>query len=283
MKQTIRKPWLAGLLTFPAIGLGHIYSGAAKRGLLLFIGQFCVLLLLPLIFIIPPLPAFALFLTAGVAYFIFCLVDAMGCARVNSLSYEVKKYNKWYLYVGYWLLASVIFQPLVQAGLKENLLQAYTIPSGAMQPTILIGDQILVNKLLYKRQQPQRNDIVVFKFPKKPGVDYIKRLVAVGGDTVAIKDKKLFINGIAQNEKFVRYTDKRILPAATAPRDNFGPVTVPQNSFFFLGDNRDNSYDSRFWGFVKRDAVKGKVFCLYWSWDAENSLVRWNRIGRSVD
>jgi len=160
-----------------------------------------------------------------------------------------------------------------------------------MQDTLLIGDHILVNKFIYgvknplngntwiPIKKPERGDIVVFKYPVNPAQDYIKRVVGVEGDTIEIKDKRVFVNGVPQVENYAIFLDNKILPANVQSRDNLGPITVPENSLFVMGDNRDNSYDSRFWKFVDLKAVKGKAFILYWSWDKENFSVRWGRIG----
>jgi signal peptidase I len=131
---------------------------------------------------------------------------------------------------------------------------------------------------------------VVFKYPKDPSLDYIKRVIAVGGETVEIKDKKVFINGKALTDDYGQIKDEQIIPASDGPRDNLGPIAVPEGKLFVMGDNRDNSYDSRFWGFVDLEAVRGKAFILYWSWDLNENLlsvdrfssVRWGRIGNLV-
>jgi signal peptidase I len=180
--------------------------------------------------------------------------------------------------------------------IRTFIVQAFKIPSGSMKNTLLIGDHILVNKFIYgvkipywqktiiPVKNPKRGDIVVFKFPEDPGKDFIKRVIGIGGDVVAIRDKKIYINHKLLNHKFGMYTDPHIIPGGIQPRDNFGPVTVPENSLFVMGDNRDHSYDSRFWGFVDLKKVKGKAFIIYWSWNKENSssildYVRWGRIG----
>jgi len=287
MQNKVRKPWIAGLLTFFSIGLGHIYAGEAKRGLILYLGQSIVLLSLLSLFVAPFVIALAVILVCGFAYFTFCFLDSVKCARAGKTEYRLKKYNKWYVYFAYWAMVSIIIQPAIQSvvkvGIKENIVQAYKIPAGSMMPTLLVGDHILVNKYIYKNHAPKRGDIVVFEFPKDPAIDYIKRVIGLAGDLIEIKDKKLFINGVAQNEKFVIHTDKNTLPASSAPRDNFGAFTVPSNTLFVLGDNRDNSYDSRFWGIVDQQKIKGRAECFYWSWDKESSQIRWDRIGKSIE
>ena len=176
--------------------------------------------------------------------------------------------------------------------IRTFVVQAFKIPSGSMKQTLLIGDHILVNKFIFgikipftqttliPIRDPQRADIVVFKFPEDPAKDFIKRVVGVAGDVVEIKDKQVFINGKKENHPYGVHTDPHTIPVGIQPRDNFGPITVPPNGLFVMGDNRDHSYDSRFWGFVDLEAVKGKAFIIYWSWNKEDFGVRWRRLGQ---
>jgi len=175
--------------------------------------------------------------------------------------------------------------------IRTFIIQAFKIPSGSMKETLKIGDHILVNKFIYGVKipflqttiipitNPKRGDIVVFKFPEDPSKDFIKRVIGVAGDVVEVRDKKVYVNSKLLNHDFGIHTDSYIFPASAQPRDNFGPVVVPPHSLFVMGDNRDQSYDSRFWGFVDLKAVKGKALMIYWSWDKEHFGVRWNRIG----
>ena len=171
------------------------------------------------------------------------------------------------------------------------MVQAFKIPSGSMKDTLLIGDHILVNKFIYGVKlpylqkvilpigKPNRGDIVVFKFPVEPEKDFIKRVVGTAGDTVEGRNKKIFVNGQPTEESYAITTDPTVYPAGIQARDNFGPITVPENSLFVMGDNRDQSFDSRFWGFVDLKVVSGKAFMIYWSWDSDEFSVRWNRLG----
>ena len=175
--------------------------------------------------------------------------------------------------------------------IRTFVIQAFKIPSGSMKETLLIGDHILVNKFIYGVKvpflqttivpitNPKHGDIVVFKFPEDPSKDFIKRVIAVAGDVVEVRDKQVYVNRKLLNHDFGIHTDSYIFPSSVQPRDNFGPVVVPEKSIFVMGDNRDQSYDSRFWGFVDLKALKGKALMIYWSWDKENFGVRWNRIG----
>ena len=188
-------------------------------------------------------------------------------------------------------IEAIIVAVLIALFIRTFVVQAFKIPSGSMKQTLLIGDHILVNKFIYgvkipfsditviPIKNPKRGDIIVFKFPEDPKKDFIKRVVGVSGDVVEIRNKQVYINNMLLNHDNGIHTDPHIIPGAFQPRDNFGPVTVPPTSLFVMGDNRDHSYDSRFWGFVDVKAVKGKAFIVYWSWDNGSFAVRWNRLG----
>ena len=175
--------------------------------------------------------------------------------------------------------------------IRTFVIQAFKIPSGSMKETLLIGDHILVNKFIYgvkipflqttivPVKNPKRGDIVVFKFPEDPSKDFIKRVIGVAGDVVEVRDKQVYVNNKRLNHDYGIHTDSYVFPSTVQPRDNFGPVVIPNKSLFVMGDNRDQSYDSRFWGFVDLKDVKGKALMIYWSWDKENFGVRWKRIG----
>jgi signal peptidase I len=178
--------------------------------------------------------------------------------------------------------------------IRTFIVQAFKIPSGSMIPTLQIGDHILVNKLTYGIRVPlyghylvdfgkvQRGDVIVFIFPEDRSKDFIKRVVGVAGDTVEIRGKKIFINGKQVEDPHAHFEGddpQNVLPAS---RDDFGPTRVPENQLFVMGDNRDRSYDSRFWGFVNLDDVRGKAFLIYWSWDGGDRWVRWERLGSLI-
>jgi signal peptidase I len=189
-------------------------------------------------------------------------------------------------------IEAILVAVLIALFIRTFVVQAFKIPSGSMKQTLQIGDHILVNKFLYgvkipywnkiiiPFKEPRREDIIVFKFPQDPNKDFIKRVIGVAGDVVESRDKQLYVNHKPVNQAFGVHTDPHIISGNHRPRDNFGPITVPKNSLFVMGDNRDESFDSRFWGFVDLKAVNGKAFIIYWSWDKLNFGVRWNRLGR---
>lgn len=177
---------------------------------------------------------------------------------------------------------------------RTFFVQAYKIPSGSMLETLKIGDHILVEKFLFGThipftdivvlplKQPKRGDVVVFRYPLDPNLDFIKRIIALPGDTVQGINKDIYVNGKRLQEPYIQHIDNFVLPAYISPRDNFGPLRVPKDSYFAMGDNRDNSKDSRFWGFVPRHNIKGKAMVIYFSWNSENHWIRLSRIGRIV-
>ncbi|HPX55631.1 MAG TPA: signal peptidase I [Syntrophales bacterium] len=185
---------------------------------------------------------------------------------------------------------AIIIAILIAMFIRTFIVQAFKIPSGSMKPTLQIGDHILVNKFIYGVKvpflrntiipvgDPKRDDIVVFIYPQDRSKDFIKRVIGVSGDTIEIKNKQIYLNGKPYNDRYGVYVDQYIIPGSLQPRDNLPPVTVPPNAIFVMGDNRDQSYDSRFWGVVDLKDVMGKAFIIYWSWDREAFGVRWSRL-----
>lgn len=186
------------------------------------------------------------------------------------------------------LLIAVVFATFA----RTYVVQAFKIPSSSMEENLLVGDHILVNKFVFgpgsfgRDLLPGRNvrlgDITVFRFPDEPSRDFIKRCMGVGGDRVEIRDKVVFVNDEPLDESgYVVHRDSRIYPRSIflseeyRKRDNFGPITVPDGELFFLGDNRDDSHDSRFWGTVPQEFVKGRALLVYWSFDAGYASTGW--------
>jgi len=179
---------------------------------------------------------------------------------------------------------AIVIAVVLALFIRTFVVQAFKIPSGSMKPTLLVGDHILVNKFIYGIKipftdktiislgEPKREDVVVFKYPLDPQKDYIKRVIGLPGEKVELVNKVLFINGKVIDDPHASYSLYGNLR-------NFGPVTVPVHHLFVMGDNRDESADSRVWGFVPDANLKGKAFLIYWSWDSANFGVRWRRIG----
>lgn len=190
---------------------------------------------------------------------------------------------------------AILIAAILALFIRTFVIQAFKIPSGSMLPTLLIGDHLLVNKFMYgvkvpftgttilPFKKPVMGDIIVFRYPLDRSTDYIKRLIGTPGDTVELKNQAVMVNGKKIDDTYA-WIDPNSLRSQKA---TFGPVTVPEGSYFVMGDNRNNSSDSRFWGFVDQKDILGKAFILYWSWDLKKPLlsigrftsIRWGRIG----
>ena len=186
---------------------------------------------------------------------------------------------------------------LLALAIRTFVVQAFKIPSGSMLPTLQIGDHILVTKFLYGPRleipltqislgrlpglrKPRPGDVVVFIWPKDRSKDFIKRVIAVEGQTVEVRNRQVFIDGKPWDDPHATWVMQRGLGGAAG--DNYGPYTVPPDHVFVMGDNRDQSYDSRFWGPVPIADIKGEALVIYWSWDGPDRWVRWERLGRLV-
>jgi signal peptidase I len=190
---------------------------------------------------------------------------------------------------------SIIIAIILALVIRTFVVQAFKIPSASMEDTMLIGDHLLVNKFIYgikipftdrrilKIRDPKRGDVVVFEYPEDPSKDFIKRVIGTPGDVVQVINKKVYVNGRIYINPHEVHKEPDNIPEAQNPRDNTEPIKVPANSYFVMGDNRDRSYDSRFWGFVKNEKIRGLAFIKYWSWDKEHHSVRWGRIGRLIE
>jgi signal peptidase I len=181
---------------------------------------------------------------------------------------------------------SIVVAVILALFIRTFVVQAFKIPTGSMEENLLIGDHLLVNKFVFGPTASavenavlpitdiNRGDVLVFKFPVEPERDFIKRVIGLPGETVEVKDRKIYINGTVIDDPHAHY----LLPASSSDyhevtsfdvRERYGPVTVPANQYFVMGDNRDNSQDSRYWGFLPRDLVKGKALVIYWSYESE--------------
>jgi signal peptidase I len=210
---------------------------------------------------------------------------------VKEEGMEKKKFIKEYL-------EPIVIAVVIALFIRAFIVQAFKIPSGSMEPTLLVGDHILVNKFIYgikipftekklfQFKKPKRGDIIVFIYPKDRSKDFIKRVIGTEGEKVEIHRNKIYINDQLINDPWGYYDEKNDWVKYLQPADKYGPEIVPQNSLFVLGDNRDNSQDSRYWGFVNVNAVKGNAFIIYLSldWLAQNTAdkIRWMRLGKLI-
>lgn len=188
-------------------------------------------------------------------------------------------------------IEAILWALLLALIIRVCLVQSFKIPSGSMENTLLVGDFLLVNKFIYgisvpftdlrlpELRDPKRGDVIVFKYPEDRSKDYIKRVIGLPGDEIQIKDKQVYVNGTLYKTPHEIHKDTKFLPE----RDDFGPIRVSADSYFVMGDNRDSSYDSRYWGFVSKTDLIGKALIKWWSWDRDTWRVRWDRIGRLIE
>jgi signal peptidase I len=194
-------------------------------------------------------------------------------------------------------LQPILIALLIALFVRAFIVQSFEIPSGSMRPSLRVGDYIMVNKFIYgiiipythtrlfPFEKPKRGDVMVFIYPLNPSKDFVKRVIATEGQKVQIVQNRIYVNDMLIHDPWGHFS--YTWPAAYLQMmENFGPVVVPKDSFFVLGDNRENSDDSRFWGFVPLNDVLGKAFVIYFSWDqrAQNlwDKVRWSRIGKLI-
>lgn len=181
---------------------------------------------------------------------------------------------------------AIVIAFILFLGIRTFIIQAFHIPSGSMEPTLLVGDHLFVNKFIYRFRKPRRADIIVFKYPENPKKDYIKRIIGLPGENVEVKAKNVYINDRPLDEKYVFYDTSKLY-------NDFALRTVPPEKYFMMGDNRNNSRDSRRWGFLPARNIKGKALIIYWSWDLDPTVpwvkfwkkiraIRWRRIGRII-
>jgi signal peptidase I len=195
---------------------------------------------------------------------------------------------------------SIVIAVILALFVRTFVVQAFKIPTGSMENNLLIGDHLLVNKVVYgpnasaieralfPMRDPRRGDIVVFKYPEDPERDFIKRVIGLPGETLEVKDKRVYINGTALDEPYVHFLEP---PSGSADyqeitsfdlRERYGPVTIPADKYFVMGDNRDNSQDSRYWGFLPREYVKGRALMIYWSYESETEDYQQTGIGSTL-
>jgi signal peptidase I len=233
------------------------------------------------------------------------------------MSEEIQKQGKKRSFYKEWVEPFLI-AAVVALFIRQFVVEAFKIPSGSMIPTLLVGDHLLVNKFIYgpripftdirffNWEEPKRGDVIVFKYPENEDKNFIKRVIGLPGDKIQIISGVLFINDKPVKIHDLGYAKEDIedssalLGRARLYREdlgtvehmiqylfdqkdrNFGPIVVPGRSVFVMGDNRDNSQDSRVWGFVKYDKILGKALIIYWSWDGKDNWIRWERIGHLV-
>jgi len=275
MESKKRKKIIALLLSIITPGLGQIYNGQLKKGVIFYLAGFLLIFLLAMTGLQYQFYGAIALVLIAICWRLFIISDALFVA-IKIKERTLRPYNKWFIYLLIAIFANVA-SLFTNDIVKTTVLgvKAYKIPSGTMEPSLLVGDHIVVNLKYFKTNRPQRGDVIVFKYPLDPNKDFIKRVIGIGGDRIEIKEKKVYINGQLFSDPHAHYQEGNPSSPFIQFRDNLGPIVVPKNALFVMGDNRDRSYDSRFWGFVNLADVKGRVMYIYWS---KNK----NRIGLEV-
>jgi signal peptidase I len=306
-----RKPWLAGLLSLVLPGLGHLYAGRpGAAGIAVLLGPLALATVFaaPLLLRAPPLNVLIAFL-GPLVYLIGLPLHAAKTASAASPSYQLKWYNRWYIYLNLWIASGLLFQPFSVENTKADLVEAFRVPSGSMEPTIHAGDYLYVGKWEATRRDLRHGTLVVFESVEEPGLKIVKRIVGLPGDTLRMATGTLYRNGQRLSEPYTIRSDpgRSEDPAQRAKMrwwqvdylidqapqtyrpdlQEWGPLVVPDSSLFLLGDNRDASYDSRYYGFVPQSNVLGQPRVVYFSYDPKGSgsflhRVRWGRLGQAL-
>jgi signal peptidase I len=265
-----RRPLIAFLLSLITPGLGQMYNGKLKRGIVFFVlFEFSSILLLIFSGLRYEFRGLVLFLASVVILFgflIFVLLDAL--MGINKLRVTVRKpYHRWYFYVGIFAAVLIINEVIVEPILPDiKNFKAYRIPSNTMAPTLLAGDRLVADRIIYKKEKPKRGNVIIFEYPKDPSKDFIKRVIGLEGEKVEIVKNKVYVDDKLIEDPWGYYESESGLPSKYIQDfEKFGPVVVPQNSLFVLGDNRHNSMDSRFFGFVNLTKIRGKALYIYWA------------------
>jgi signal peptidase I len=292
-----RSPVWAVILSVAATGLGHIYCGRMVKGLILFFAGFAFAPVIVLTArntasaLVLGLVGGSLLLLFGI--FIYAVIDAGLLARRIGRGYQIKEYNRWYVYLLF-IVVGLSYPTNLASSIRENILQAFKIPAQSMAPGIQRGDRIFLNKAVYRIKAPARGDVVVFLYPDDRRLYYIKRIVALPGDTIEMRGNRVLIN-----DQPLSYSKPAPGPALNfdpgstiqaLEEDNHGhgypilvdgarpvdlpKITVPHGTCFVLGDNRSQSKDSRTFGPIPLADVKGRVDYIYWP------ALSWSRFGR---
>ena len=277
-----RRPWIAGLLQFFMPGLGNLYSGHPYRGAVAFLVYqgVAVFALVSTLFLPKPLNLF-LPIAAILGTLALVVFDAVRGARAAGPGFQLRRYNRWYVYLLLYIGIAVVQPIVVAAPLASNVLRAFRMPTPSMEPTLLPGDQFVTSLIAYRLSNPARGDIVAYSPADRPTVSYVHRVIGLPGETIEIREKSVYINGAKLDEPYVQFV--RPPRPGDFPGDMAKGTTLADNMYFLLGDNRDNSADSRYNGPVPRNNILGKVRMIYMSWDSEQQRMRWGRFGDVIE
>ena len=269
-----RKSWVAAGLTLLLPGLGQIYNGHAKKGVLLLVLPFVVLLICVLVIATDPyklsFPVMVAVLVVCIIYHVGSVLDAFHSARSQGFEYQLKKYNRVYVYFGVYI-AFWICSSIYRSYFRANWFEPYVVPTESMAPTLVIGDRFYADKRPDSLAKIERGEIILYWLPKDPKTNYVKRVVAIAGDKVEVFGKEVRVNG-----KLIETTEP-VEPMNIVIQNS--EIQIPEGYLFLLGDNQNNSWDSRVHGPVSVGSVVGKPLQIWMSYDSQNKTIRWSRLG----
>jgi signal peptidase I len=254
-----RNPYFAAIATFGIVGLGQLYNGQIRKAAIMYALWLATAVFMILVPISTSLSWLLTALALPVLVGLTAMADAVISAR-KSREIDLRSYNRWYVYLALFIIQCLLISQIEADWLMPSV-KAYKIPTQSMSPTIEMGDKIIADMKVYQNKAPLRGDLIVFKYPLRESVSYVKRLIGLPGEVLEIRNRTVFINGQPLQENYVKYLD----PGSV--NEHFGPVAIPPNQFFVLGDSRDNSQDSRYWGLVKQSQILGQARYLYWATD----------------
>lgn len=267
-----RRPWIAALLSLLLPGLGHLYGGEPGRALAASLFQ---IVFVSGVFLSGALRSFSwlvLFLLVLLLFLFWVVLDAINIARQKK-DYVLKRYNRWYVYAAILAVMNLFVSPALVA---LSPVRTYRIVSGSMEPSLLINDHVTADLQHYRTARPMRGDLIVFTSPENSTIQVIHRVVGLEGERIEIRDKLVYINGKPLEDPWGEHRDPQVYSMGPeqsldesrrfrVQRDNLAAQTIPAGMVFVLGDNRDNSYDSRFYGPIHTSLLQGRLLYVYWS------------------
>jgi signal peptidase I len=279
----LNRPWLAGLLQIVTPGLGNLYSGRPLHGLVLHVAVQGIVLFLALALLWLPWPVnFLIPVAAAIVVTVFVIFDGFRCARAARPGFSLARCNRWHVYILVVAVLAIVVAPeqvLVGSPTRAYVMQTFSTATTSMEPTVLLGDHVVVNKGAYAFSEPKRGDIILYRAMERPQTIFMKRIVGMPGETIEMRNREVFVSGKKIDEPYVQ--SLRPSKDGTFNGDSMAPTVIPADAYFLLGDNRDNSLDSRFMGPVQRRQFLGKAKTIYFSSDPETHKPRWNRIGKT--